>query len=373
MKNKLILRMYVILLITVLVIAGGVFSTVFVLSYNAMVNDIRNRAGGVKDFILDNLYAEDLVDIGGDSPESMAASLHIQKVLDRLRVAGNLSRLYIAKENERGEIITTMRALPGGQTDYLPSGRLEADLQLSWHEGVAVMGEGIYQTDTGSVYTIFWPIKNQEHQLVGVVGMEFDANIIYSSYRQAGLYSLALAGALFVLISVIAYLSMSRVTESAYKKLAYTDLLTGYENRMAFEHRLNECSGLVREGKNIALIIFDVNNLKTINDTIGHDAGDTYIMNTARMIFENLDGKGSLYRIGGDEFASVVVEQKESDLERIVESLRKEKRAAYKKQPFSCAWGAATFLSGVDGTLKDTLKRADEAMYVEKKRQKGLL
>ncbi|MCL2718982.1 MAG: hypothetical protein FWE14_09420, partial [Lachnospiraceae bacterium] len=78
MKNKLILRMYVILLVTVLVIAGGVFTTVFVLSYSAMVEDIMNRATGVKDFILDNLYAEDLVDIGGDSPEAVAASLHIQ-------------------------------------------------------------------------------------------------------------------------------------------------------------------------------------------------------------------------------------------------------------------------------------------------------
>ena len=365
MKNKLILRMYVILLITVLIIAGGVFATVFVLSYSAMVEDIQGRAIGVKDFIMDSLYAEDLTDVGEDSPEGIAASLHIQGILERLRVAGNLSRLYVAKEDEAGEIITT--------TGYMPGGALEADLRLSLREGIAVMGEGIYHTDTGAVYTIFWPVRDQGHQLVGVVCMEFDANIIYSSHRQAAVYSLGLSGAMFILISVIAYLSMSRVTESTYKKLAYTDILTGYENRMAFEHRLRECGDLAEQGKNVALIICDVNNLKTINDTIGHKAGDAYIKNTADLIFDNLGGKETLYRIGGDEFAAIITERKENEIEKIMESLRKEKRPAYKTQAFSCGCGAATFTKGVDENLKDTFKRADEAMYIEKKRLKGLL
>jgi len=174
------------------------------------------------------------------------------------------------------------------------------------------------------------------------------------------------------LISVIAYLSMSRATEPFYKKLAYTDILTGFENRMAFEHKLRECGDIAEQGTNVTLIICDVNNLKKINDNIGHDAGDIYIQNTADLIFENLSSKQPLYRIGGDEFASVIVGKRESEILDIMQSLSNEKRPAYKAQPFSCACGHAWFDKTIDEDLRDTFKRADEAMYTEKKRQKSL-
>ena len=373
MKNKLILRMYVILLITVLTILGGVSSIVYVISYNAMVDDIRSRANGVKDHILENLFVEDLVDIGEISPAGVRAGLLVQAIHEQLREVGNLSRLYIAKEDVRGEIVTTMRPLSGSDARYVPSGALEDDLRLSLRESAAVMGRGIYETDTGGVYTIFWPVMDSDHKLIGSIGMEFDVNSIYMSHRQAAVYSLALSGALLVLISIIAYLSMSRATEPFYKKLAYTDILTGHENRMAFEHRLRDCGPEAEEGINVTLIVCDINNLKTVNDTIGHEAGDAYIRNTTNLIHENLGGSIPVYRIGGDEIAAVIVGKKEKEIEGILEALRTEKRPTYKTFLFSCASGAASFIKGTDADLRDTFKRADEAMYEEKKRQKAAL
>jgi len=364
--------MYIILIFTVLIVAGGVFFTMYTLSYNAMVDDIRDRADGIRDHILENIYAGDLVDIGKNTEAGLTSSLHVQGILDRLKGTSNLSRLYVAIETNTGEIITTLRVLPGYDAGYTPTGKAEADLRLSLREGIAVSGNGIYQTDTGSVYTIFWPVKNQEQKIVGVVCIEFDVNIIYDSFRQAVIYSLALSGAMLVLISIIAYLSMSRVTESVYKKMAYTDILTGCENRMAFEHRLRECGDFARLGKNVTLIICDVNNLKTINDTIGHKAGDTYIINTSFLIKKNLGGQLPLYRIGGDEFASIIVDKDENEIKKIMEALHSEKRPAYKNHLFSCACGSATFTANTDETLRDTFKRADEAMYKAKREQKGL-
>jgi len=176
-----------------------------------------------------------------------------------------------------------------------------------------------------------------------------------------------------VLIFVIAYLSMNRATEPYFRKLAYTDFLTGYENRMAFEHRLRVCGDLAEQGRSVTLIIFDVNNLKTINDVQGHEAGDTYLKNTADLIFENLFGFGTLYRIGGDEFASIIIDRNEKEIEKVMNALKMEKRMAFKTQEFSCACGAATFTKGVDNSMRDVLGRADAAMYSEKKRQKGLV
>jgi len=365
MKNNLILRMYIILLVTVIVIFSGVFAIDYVISRNSMIDDIRSRANGVRDFILDSLFVEDFADIGEDTEAGQNTSQRLELIHERLEDAVNLSRLYIADINDEGRIKSTSR------DGYIPTGQLEADLRQSLRDGIAVVSSEIYETDVGSIYAIFWPIMNDENHVIGIVGMEFDVSETAGFHRQSVLYRLALSAGLLLLISVVAYLSMSRATEPFYKKLAYTDLLSGYENRMAFEHKLRECKELAEQGKNVTILVFDVNNLKTINDTEGHEAGDKYLKNTADIIFDNLNGLGPLYRIGGDEYTVVFADKNEREINAVLESLRNEKRMAYKSQPFSCAFGAATFNKTDDETLKDTFKRADEAMYIHKKQLKA--
>jgi len=363
--------MYIILLLTVAIIFVGVFAIDYVISRNSMIDDIRSRANGVRNFILDSLFVEDFTDIGEDTEAGRNTSERLETIHDRLEGAVNLARLYIADVNADGDIVTTSR------DGYLPTGQLETDLRESLRYGTAVMSNGIFNvynrdgTSAGSLFTIFWPVMDDEFQVVGTVGMEFDVSETAGMHRQSVLYRLALSVGLLLLISVVAYLSMSRATEPFYKKLAYTDLLSGYENRMAFEHKLRECKEMADQGKNVTILVFDVNNLKTINDTEGHEAGDKYLKNTADIIFENLNGLGPLYRIGGDEYTVVFANQSERDINAVLESLQNEKRMAYKKQPFSCAFGAATFDKLEDDSLKDTFKRADEAMYVHKKQLKA--
>jgi len=183
--------------------------------------------------------------------------------------------------------------------------------------------------------------------------------------------SIVLSGGLLIIISLISYLSMSRALESFFTKLAYTDFLTGYENRMSFEQRLRECGDLAEKGEYVTLIICDVNNLKKINDTQGYKVGDAYVRETADMIADNLNGAGPLYRIGGDEFASIIVGKDERGIGVIMSALRTERRMAVKEVRFSCACGAAMYTEGIDTTLRDVFKRADESMYKEKKRQKA--
>ena len=168
------------------------------------------------------------------------------------------------------------------------------------------------------------------------------------------------------MMSFVIYLSTTSTGEAGYKRMAFTDILTGYENRMAFEHHLKACASLADRGEAVTLIIFDLNTLKKINDTYGHKAGDIYLKNTADYIFENLDGKAPLFRIGGDEFAAIFVGSGEVELDVIMQNMRTEKRIVYKNYPFNCAFGAATFESGMDKSLRDVFKRADEAMYLEK-------
>ncbi|MCL2364659.1 MAG: GGDEF domain-containing protein [Defluviitaleaceae bacterium] len=368
MNNKLKLRMYILLMVTVVVLIGGVFGMVYVISRNAMLDDIRERAVGVKEYILTMIYAEDIIDIGQSTPEGIRAATQIQTIGDRLAGIGNLSRLYLATLDDEGSIITSLMALGD---DFVPTGEAADDLRRSLRDDVAVMGRRIYRTQDGNVYTIFWPARNQAGELLGVVSMEFSTENIFALHREAAVYSLALSAVLLALISIIAYVSINRVAEPIYKKLAYNDMMTGYENRMAFEHRLRECARLAEAGKKITLMICDMNNLKVVNDEHGHNEGDVYLKNTADIIFEHLDGKGSLYRIGGDEFACILTEVPDDEVMRIINGLRTEERMAHPLQRFSCACGYATYDPEKDNTIRDLFKRADVDMYKEKKRIKS--
>jgi len=370
MKNSLIKRMYIILIITTLLASGGVYTIIYFTTQNSIMVESVERAMGIKEYIINSLGSSDFVDIGKDTEAGRQASQHIQGILNDLRGIGGLKRLYIATINEAGEILTTDIAGADGAA-YTPYGDVENDLRRSINEGEAIVGDRFYKTDEGSVFTIFWPVTDQSHQFLGTVSMEFNVDHLASSNTLSLTYGLVMSAGLLILISIVSYLSMNRASEPYFKKLAYTDFLTGYENRMAFEQRMRECGKIADSGEFVTLIIFDVNNLKVINDTQGHKAGDSYIQKTADIIASKIKKAGNLYRIGGDEFAAIIVGCNESVIESLMLELRNERSMAIKGQPFSCACGAATFNAASDKSLRDVFKRADDAMYKEKARQKG--
>lgn len=373
MRNKLIREMFVILIITVLAVAASVYAIMYVMSHNAMMDDIRERADGVRDYILATLSVEDVRAIGDTDEEGAMARLRINEILSQLRGVGNIKHLYILHVDSNGGLHSSLEHTSESGGAHFPSGRLAEDMEKSMRERVQVPGDRIYRTDYGNVYSVYWPVLDSNHDLIGVVGMEFDVDDVYTSYRRMAIYSLALSGALIVLFSIIAFLSMSKATEPFYKKLAYTDPLTGYENRMGFEHRLRDCEALIERNRSVTLIIFDVNNLKTVNDTYGHKHGDLYLKGTADILKHYIDASGILYRIGGDEFATILTSSSKDDIQRILDGVCNEKKMLLKNVPFSCACGAATFDKNIDASLRELYNRADARMYEEKKRQKGVV
>ncbi len=163
-------------------------------------------------------------------------------------------------------------------------------------------------------------------------------------------------------------------------QLAYRDGLTGIGNRTAFQEKLVELEGKKHNIDGICVVMFDVNDLKYVNDNLGHQQGDNMLVCSAGMIqnaFEPV--KGLCYRIGGDEFA--VVLSGENVQQRCEDGLS-EFGAAMKAynaitgQPFriSIASGYAIYEKpqedAEDVRLMDIYQQADEHMYVHKREMK---
>ncbi|MFO0799240.1 MAG: GGDEF domain-containing protein [Gemmataceae bacterium] len=152
---------------------------------------------------------------------------------------------------------------------------------------------------------------------------------------------------------------------------ARTDALTGLLNRRALDALLAARQGTSFSG---AVAVVDMNSLKYVNDTHGHEAGDVAIKLVARALRANFRISDPVFRTGGDEFVALAEGGRSADLtERLVavdESLR-HMRLPGLTAPVDLvvAWGLADF--GSPAEFPAALARADQAMYAEKARRKA--
>ncbi len=152
-----------------------------------------------------------------------------------------------------------------------------------------------------------------------------------------------------------------------YRKMAYVDALCNISNRNAFVLEQNETF----DSDSLYYVVFDVNNLKRINDRFGHVEGDAIIQKAALFIYESFKGIGKCYRIGGDEFA-VIGKYKTAD--EIKECLRQMKHEIedYNRTSsvkLDLAFGYAIRDNREINTY-ELFNKADREMYRYKRRSK---
>ncbi|MCR5153219.1 MAG: GGDEF domain-containing protein [Lachnospiraceae bacterium] len=154
-----------------------------------------------------------------------------------------------------------------------------------------------------------------------------------------------------------------------YQELAMHDVMTGLYNRTAFEEF--EKSGADLTGT--AVITFDLNNLKKCNDTLGHISGDKYLINAANIIESSFKDIGKSYRIGGDEFCSVISGVSEDRLKFYLQRFERYEQEYNKlknEATMEIAYGYAYFNPETDTSPESTRERADKMMYQKKSEMK---
>ncbi len=156
-------------------------------------------------------------------------------------------------------------------------------------------------------------------------------------------------------------------------RVANRDSLTGVRSMAAYMDKVEALKEYVNKAldASFGLVECDLNGLKGVNDTYGHDIGDVYIVNSCHAICDVFK-HSPVYRIGGDEFVVVLEGEDFANREALMEQLRAVvEESSNKTDPvhgrFSIASGLAVFDASIDKTVGDVLKRADVAMYNNKK------
>ena len=164
----------------------------------------------------------------------------------------------------------------------------------------------------------------------------------------------------------------AQIQVAVMDELAHKDALTGLRNKTAYVEKTNEFDAAIGAGTaEFAIIMIDVNFLKKVNDTYGHEYGNIYLINAGKLAC-SVFGEENVYRVGGDEFVAVLDGENFSRCEELVTVLRgmiekfKTDKTLEAWEKVSAAVGVAYYQAGVDTCAEEVFKRADADMYKNK-------
>jgi diguanylate cyclase (GGDEF)-like protein len=159
---------------------------------------------------------------------------------------------------------------------------------------------------------------------------------------------------------------------NAEKIIARTDGLTGKLNKYSYNELERKINKNIENGTidDFSIIVCDLNNLKLVNDTLGHEAGDEYIKDGANLLQKHFKNS-SVFRIGGDEFAIIIDNSEFYIRDFLLERLNKENHQNKKLGRVTLALGMSDFDKETDTSLAQVFKRADDKMYQYKKEFKS--
>ena len=148
---------------------------------------------------------------------------------------------------------------------------------------------------------------------------------------------------------------------------AFTDALCGCLNRSCFE--LRKQTIIQHTVKPCLLLVADIDDLKKVNDTFGHNAGDEYIQTCAAILSKAINTSNTLFRIGGDEFVSFIPHCTETDAATIIKKI--ETLCTKQEKPWDVSVSVGfSIIENSDDDFTEHFTQADRDMYMHKQEHK---
>jgi diguanylate cyclase (GGDEF)-like protein/PAS domain S-box-containing protein len=172
-------------------------------------------------------------------------------------------------------------------------------------------------------------------------------------------------------------ISERKAFEEQLTHQAFHDPVTGLANRALFAERVRHAIARTRrEHHSVAVVFLDLDDFKTINDSLGHAAGDEVLGEVAKRLATSVRASDTAARFGGDEFALLLediegVQEAADTADRVLETLALPLRVAHKELSLRCSIGISVVAEGSPTGAEELIRDADAAMYRAKRDGKG--
>jgi diguanylate cyclase (GGDEF)-like protein len=198
----------------------------------------------------------------------------------------------------------------------------------------------------------------------------------FDSIKEEKVWSIENQEILKVLANHISDIWLKVEAERKINYMAYYDILTGLPNRTLLEERMqNAISLAIRTEKVIFVAFIDIDNFKSINDSMGHDSGDALLVEIGKKLSTCVRQHDTVSRFGGDEFIVMITQISQfADIKKVADKIMGtfQEPLKIKNQEFFITFSMGIAAFPVDGaTSKELIKNADLAMYTSKEKGKN--
>jgi diguanylate cyclase (GGDEF)-like protein len=225
----------------------------------------------------------------------------------------------------------------------------------------------VWFQDRGSKSLLVIPLINIEK----VVGF-----LIFDTIKNVKIWSVENQGLLQMVANRIKDVWLKVQAEKEVNYLAYYDVLTGLPNRTLLNERLERAISMATRTEKLMMVAFiDIDNLKSINDTMGHDGGDDLLRQVSKRLSACVRPYDTMARFGADEFIAIIPQVALPDdvkkvADKFIDIFREP--LVIKNQEFFVTASAGVAVFPADGeTPEELIKNADLAMYIAKEKGKN--
>lgn len=232
-----------------------------------------------------------------------------------------------------------------------------------------------------SVYTMVLSIKEkdlaaQRYRAIAVSGLVMTGFIILQTlFPLLPFYAIGCLIATCIIHTFVTAGDRAKMDQKygSVKQLAYRDALTDVKNYHAYTEAKESLNIRIHDEalEELGIAVFDVNDLKIVNDTMGHDEGDRYLRESSSIIC-NVFKHSPVYRVGGDEFVALLEGEDYANRVTLMEEFDRRVEESLKTGGAVVSGGMDVYLPGNDFGYDSVFRRADAKMYERKKQLKEM-
>ncbi|MDP1870507.1 MAG: EAL domain-containing protein [Gallionella sp.] len=301
----------------------------------------------------------------------IAVSVVVIYLRDSLRAAADLRVSATAFDSQEGMFVTDAEGVIQRVNN--------AFTQLTGYSASEVVGQTPRLLSSGQhdavFYTLMWQSINETGKWAGEIWNRRKNGEIYPEYLAITAVKDE-AGIVNNYVATFNDISDSKAATNEIQVLAFYDALTGLPNRrLLLDRLLQALASCVRSNRMGALLLIDLDNFKTLNDTMGHDIGDLLLRQVAERLTACVRNGDTVARLGGDEFIVMLEEIGTQTLDSvthtttIAEKILNSLNLPYRLEKYECHSTpsiGATLFSGNQQSADELMKQVDIAMYQAK-------
>lgn len=293
----------------------------------------------------------------------------IRNYLEIVKERYGVDSIFISKLNEQRKPVYVIDSKKTYEEFNIPNtlvtGGIAGDIIQTYSLRHSERGK-FYRLQEGWEYTKTYQIRGSKSNVEAVACIGVNAQSLYSSTYTLAVIAALLIVACIALTWVFATKMFRKISNPIYQDVSNTDSMTGLKNKNSFSTDLHNIENLGRQER-YSIIVIDLNGLKTVNDTFGHNIGDKFIRDSADILKRSTFDKNQVvYRIGGDEFVIIMHDAKHADIDRLIKTIKENTVKANEKGgsiQISMSIGYAMFDRNIDRNFSGTFQRADTMMY----------